>query len=144
MPDVIDLDANSVMQMIAYIRDIAHQVGAKFQDSEPILKAIDEIDRLNVLIGSICQLIPLTKEEQYSLMETSSIKTRGLTFIDYFLRYKESVQLQIELAERFNDKANKNYRECILREQLKSIQEELGEEGAHRGSRAPEARTTAH
>ncbi len=128
VPDVIDLDANSARQMMAYIRDIAHQVGAKFQNSEQLLDAIDKIDNLNVLIGSICRLIPLTREEQYSLMETSSLKARGLTFIDYFLRYKESVKLQIELAERFNEKANKSYRESILREQLKNIQDELGKE----------------
>ena len=133
LPDVIDLDANSTGQMIAYIRDIAHQVGARFRNAEQILGAIDQIGDLNVLIGSICQLLPLTREEQYSLMETSSLKRRGLTFIDYFLRYKESVQLQIELAERFNEKVNKNYRESILREQLKNIQDELGQEDGQAG-----------
>lgn len=133
VPDVIDLDENSRKQMISYIRNIAHQVGAKFRDSSKIVKAIDEIDDLNILIGSICQLIPLSSEEQYALMETSSLKTRGLTFIDYFLRYKESIQLQIEMAERFNEKTNKTYRDAILREQLKAIQEELGKDGAQPG-----------
>ena len=127
VPDVIDLDANSRKQMISYIRDISHQVGAKFRNSKQIVKAIDEIEDLNVLIGSICQLVPLSNEEQYSLMETSSLKARCLMFIDYFQRYKESIQLQIELSERFSEKANRNYREAILREQLKAIQEELGE-----------------
>ena len=129
VPDVIDLDANSRKQMLSYIRDISHQVGAKFRNSGQVVKAIDEIEDLNVLIGSICQLIPLSSEEQYSLMETSSLKTRCLTFIDYFQRYKESIQLQIELSERFSEKANRSYREAILREQLKAIQEELGEDG---------------
>ena len=133
LPDVIDLDAVSSGQMMAYIRNIAHQVGAQFRNAEQILRAIDEIDSLNVLIGSLCQLIPLTREEQYALVETSSLKARGLTFIDYFLRYKESVQLQIELAERFNDKVNKGYRESVLREQLKAIQDELKKEDAASG-----------
>lgn len=133
VPDVIDLDGSSRKEMLTYIRDIAHQVGAKFRNSGQVVKAIDEIEDLNVLIGSICQLIPLSNEEQYSLIETPSLKTRSLTFIDYFLRYKESIQLQIELSERFNEKANRNYREAILREQLKAIQEELGQDGAQAG-----------
>lgn len=133
LPDVIDLDENSRKEMIAYIQNISHQVGAKFQNSEKIVQAIDEIDDLNVLIGSLCHLIPLTTEEQYALMETSSLKTRGLTFIDYFLHYKESIQLQIEMSERFNEKASKNYRESVLREQLKAIQEELGQKDAAAG-----------
>lgn len=126
-PDVIDLNETSRREMISYIRDIAHQVGAKFQESDRIVKAIDAIEDLNILIGSICRLMPLSNEEQYSLMETASVKTRGLMFIDYFLRYKEAIQLQIEMSERFTEKANKNYREAVLREQLKAIQEELGE-----------------
>lgn len=134
IPDVIDLDANSRKQMISYIRNIAHQVGAKFRNSEQILKAIDEIDDLNILIGSICQLMPLTGEEQYSLMATSSLKNRVLTFIDYFLRYKESIKLQLEMSERFNEKTSKNYRDAILREQLKAIQDELGKDGSQAGS----------
>ena len=133
LPDVIDLDANSRRQMLSYIRDIARQVGAKFRNSERIVKAIDGIGDLDVLIGTICQVLPLSSEEQYSLMETSSLKTRCLTFIDYFLRYKESIQLQIELSERFSEKANRNYREAILREQLRAIQEELGEGGGKDG-----------
>ena len=31
------------------------------------------------------------------------------------------------MAEKFSEKANKNYRESVLREQLKAIQEELNE-----------------
>ncbi len=127
LPDVIDLDEDSRRQMVGYIRKIVHEVGAKFQNAGGLVRAIDQIEDLNVLIGSICELIPLSGEEQYSLMETSSLKARCLTFVDYLLRYKESVQLQIELSRRSAEKSNRSYREFILREQLKAIQEELGE-----------------
>lgn len=125
--DVIDLDEASRRQMVGYIRKIVREVGSKFQNAEGLVRAISQIEDLNVLIGSICQLIPLSSEEQYSLMETSSLKTRCLTFVDYFMRYKESIQLQIELSQRFTEKASRDYRKTILREQLNAIQEELGE-----------------
>ena len=113
---------------MTYIQDISHQIGVNFKNSEGIVKAIDDIKDLNVLIGYICQFTPFTNEEKNTLMETASLKERGLTFIDYFLHYKESIQLQIEMTERFSERANKNYREAVLREQLKAIQEELDEE----------------
>ncbi len=128
LPDVIDLNENSQKEMITYIQNISHQIGAQFRDSDEMVKAIDSIKDLNVLIGYICQLLPFSTEEKYTLMETSSLKERSLTFIDYFLHYKESIQLQIEMTERFSERANKDYREAVLREQLKSIQEELNEE----------------
>lgn len=125
--DVIDLDENARREMVAYIRGIAHQIGADLHGSEQVVKAIDAIEDLNLLIGSICRLMPLTTEEQYTLMETASLKARGLTFIDYFLHYREAMRLQVEMSERFSEKYNRNYREALLREQLRAIQEELGE-----------------
>jgi ATP-dependent Lon protease len=128
LPDGIDLNENSQKEMMEYIQNIARQVAAEFKGSDGIVKAIDQIKNLNVLIGYLCQFVPFSTEEKYSLMETSSLKERGLMFIDYFLHYKESIQLQIEMTERFSERANKDYRQAILREQLKSIQEELNEE----------------
>ncbi|MFZ3130736.1 MAG: endopeptidase La, partial [Desulfosporosinus sp.] len=125
--EVIDLNENGQKEMITYIQNISHQIGAKFRESEGMVKAIDEIKDLNVLIGYISQFLPFSKEEKYTLMETASLKERSLTFIDYFLHYKEAIQLQIEMTERFSEKANKNYREAVLREQLREIQKELNE-----------------
>lgn len=128
VPEVIDLNESSQKEMMTYIKDISHQIGTRFREAEGIVKAIDDIKELNLLIGYICQFIPFSKEEKYTLMETASLKDRSLTFIDYFMHYKETIQLQIEMTERFSIRANKNYREAVLREQLKAIQEELDED----------------
>jgi ATP-dependent Lon protease len=114
-------------EMMDYIKGISHDIASKFRDRDHITKVVDGIDNLNQLMGHICQFLPLSNEEKYALMETSSLKDISLLFIDYFMRTKESLQLQIEMAERFSDKANKNYREAALREQLRVIQEELNE-----------------
>ena len=54
--------------------------------------------------------------------------------MDYLLKQKESLKLQFEMAEKLTEKANKNYRESVLREQLKAIQNELNE-GKSQGSK---------
>ncbi|WP_018306538.1 endopeptidase La [Desulfitobacterium hafniense] len=141
LPEVIDLNENGQKEMMRYIQNISHQVGAKFRQSEGILKAIDEIKDLNVLIGYISRFLPFSKEEKYTLMETASLKERSLTFIDYFLHYKETIQLQIEMSERFSEKANKNYREAILREQLRAIQKELNEDEPASGVKKKDYKT---
>lgn len=122
-----DMTEKNQKEMMDYIKGISHEIAAKFSDSSSIIKVVDDIEDLNKLIGHISQFLPLSNEEKYALMETASLKERSLMFIDYFLRMKESLQLQIEMAERFSDKANKNYREAALREQLRVIQEELNE-----------------
>jgi len=127
IPDNCDMNEKSQKEMVDYIKGISHEIAAKFKDSHSITKSVDEIDDLNRLMGYISLFLPLSNEESYSLMETFSLKERSLLFIDYFLRMKETMQLQIEMAERFTDKANKNYRESALREQLRIIQDELNE-----------------
>ncbi|MCX5780974.1 MAG: endopeptidase La, partial [Firmicutes bacterium] len=47
--------------------------------------------------------------------------------MDHLLKQKESIKLQIEMAEKYSEKANKLHRESVLREQLKNIQDELNE-----------------
>ena len=126
-PDTVDMPEKNQREMMDYIKGISHDIASKFRDSDHITKVVDGIDNLNQLMGHICQFLPLSNEEKYALMETPSLKDRSLLFIDYFMRTKESLQLQIEMAERFSDKANKNYREAALREQLRVIQEELNE-----------------
>ncbi len=121
----IDINEQSQHEMMDYIKNIALEISEKFKYSDDNIKLINNIDNLNTLIGNIVQYLPLSNSEKYTLMETSSLKERSLLFIDYFLRSKESFQIQIEMAKRFNEKANKQYREAALREQLRVIQEEL-------------------
>ncbi|MEI7885703.1 MAG: endopeptidase La [Clostridia bacterium] len=127
IPEDLEMNAKSQQEMLAYIKNISHEIAAKIRDSDSIMKVIDEINDLNRLMGHLCQFLPLSNEEKYALMEVVSLKERSLMFIDYFLRMKESLQLQIEMAERFSEKSNKNYREAALREQLRVIQDELNE-----------------
>src|SRR5665648_833164 len=139
--EVIDLNETGQKEMMTYIQNISHQIGSKFRESEGIVKAIDEIKDLNVLIGYISRFLPFTNEEKYTLMETASLKERSLTFIDYFLHYKEAIQLQIEMSERFSEKSNKNYREAVLREQLSAIKKELNEDGPASGNKKKNYKT---
>ncbi|HVI41196.1 MAG TPA: endopeptidase La, partial [Anaerovoracaceae bacterium] len=94
---------------------------------EQYSRIVDEFKDLNSLIVYLSQFMPISNEEKYGLLETQSLKERSLHFMDYMLKQKESIELQIQMAEKFSEKANKHYRESVLREQLKVIQEELNE-----------------
>ena len=98
------------------------------------MKKVDDKKDLNTLIGYLTQFMPLSNEEKYDLIETQSLKERSLKFMDYLLKQKETLKLQFEMAEKFTEKANKSYRESVLREQLKAIQSELNE-GKSEGSK---------
>lgn len=133
-PDVIDLTETSQSEMVEYVKKVTREVSEKFKGTEEFMKMLEEQKDLNVLIGHLAQFMPLSNSEKYELIETRALKERGLMFLDYLLKQKETLKLQFEMAEKSTEKANKNYRESVLREQLKAIQNELNE-GKSQGSK---------
>lgn len=126
-PDNIDLNEKSQEEMLSYVKKVTHEISEKFRGSEQYVKIIDDMKNLNSLIVHLSQFMPLTNSEKYDLLEIQSLKERSLRFMDYLIKQREAVELQIEMAEKFSEKANKSYRESVLREQLKAIQDELNE-----------------
>ncbi|MEQ8201269.1 MAG: endopeptidase La, partial [Syntrophomonadaceae bacterium] len=131
-PDDIDLDLKSQEEMLNYIKGLIHEIGAHFKGSEPFIKVFDSEQDLNLLMGHVGQYLHISSAEKQALIETRSLKERCLKFMDHLLKQKESIKLQIEMAEKMSEKANKAHRETVLREQLKNIQDELNE-GAPEG-----------
>lgn len=127
-PDHIDMDSKSQEQMMAYIKKIAYELSTHFKGSEPYVKEIKKMDRIPQLMGYIIPFINISLKEKQQLLEIDSLKERGILFMDILLQHKESVILQIEMAQKFSDQANKNYRKTFLKEQLKNIRKELGED----------------
>jgi len=126
-PSDVDMNEKSQEEILHYIKKITREFSGKFPGSEQYMKLLDELKDLNSLMVYLSQFMPISNSEKADLLETQSLKERSLKFIDYLIKLKETVELQIQMAERFSEKTNKYYRETLLREQLKAIQEELNE-----------------
>jgi ATP-dependent Lon protease len=126
-PDIVNITEKDQEEMVDYIKRVTKEISENFKGSEDFMVNVEGQKDLNKLIGFLTHFMPLSNEEKYDLIETQSIKDRGLKFMDYLLKQKESLKLQFEMTQKFTEKANKNYRESVLREQLKAIQDELNE-----------------
>lgn len=133
--DDMDLTEEAESEMLEHFKRIVREAGAFFKGSEPYIKFIENIEELNSLIGYISPYIKLSREERYELLELQSVKERSLRFMDHLLKHKDAIKLQAELAERVAEKSNKNYREQVLREQLKAIQDELNKDKSGSGKK---------
>ena len=125
--ELSDMDEKSRQDMIGYIKQITKEVSEQFPNGKRYAAVIDSFHELNALMVYLAQFMSISNEEKYELLAIHSMKERSLRFMDYLLKQKEAVGLQVQMAERFSEKANKIHREQLLREQLKMIQEELGE-----------------
>ncbi|MDF2477760.1 MAG: endopeptidase La, partial [Sphingobacterium sp.] len=126
-PDKTDLDHKSQEEMLDYLKKVIREISVKFQGGEQYIRIVEEFKDLNSLMVYLSQYMPISNEERYELLEIESLKDRSLRFMDHLLKQKEAIELQLQISEKFSEKANKSYRETVLREQLKAIQEELNE-----------------
>ncbi len=127
-PEHIDIDSKGRDQMLEYIKKITYELSTFFKGSESYVKTIKQIDSIPKLMGYLLPFVTIPIEEKQHLLEIDSLKERGIAFMDILIQHKESIKLQIEMAQKFSDQANKNYRKAFLKEQLKNIREELNED----------------
>lgn len=140
----IDIDPGDQDRMLAYIKEIAYEISAHFKGSESYIKEIEKINSIQAILGYLMPNIPVSIKEKQHLLEMDSLKQRGIAFMDMLLQHKESITLQIEMAQKFSDQANKNYRKSFLKEQLKNIQAELNEDAPDHNPKGKGKKDYAH
>lgn len=91
-------------------------------------KPIQEIHELDRLIDTIANSIPIGYEEKQRILESVTITERYEVLMAILLREIDIATIRNDLAMKIKSKVEKNQREYILREQLKVIREELGED----------------
>ena len=126
-PDIEDLDKNTQKQMFEYVKKLTTEISGKFIGSESYIQFIQSMKDLEQLIGYLMQFINIPASEKQELLEIRSRRKKSLKFLDMLIEQKENVEFQMEMNAKLTGEVNKQYREKMLREQLKAIQEELNE-----------------
>ncbi len=91
------------------------------------IEAIENIDSFPFLIHFIASNLQIDVQEKQLLLETMSLGERGRLLIEYLNKEIQILQLSDELRSRMKSDVNQQQREFFLRQQMKIIQNELGE-----------------
>ena len=91
-------------------------------------RQIEETRELDSLMSQIMIHVPLYFEEKQRFLETVSLTERYETVCEILANETEILRLKRDLQEKVKARVDKNQREYLLREQLKAIREELGED----------------
>lgn len=125
--DIMDITEAEEHEMIVYIKGLMKDLSTKFKGTEYFITILDGLLSLEELMGYTVPMMGIPLKSKQGLLEVDSIKERALNFIDYIIREKDSVHLQLEISKKYSQRKDKSYREAMLREQLKNIKAELGE-----------------
>ena len=96
-------------------------------DSDALIKAIREIEDLSLLCDAIATNILITKEDRLAILECYDPMRRAEVLLDILEADTAVLEEGRIIHHRVNARINRHQREFYLREQIKILQEELGE-----------------
>lgn len=89
-----------------------------------------DIQDLGSLADQITMNMPIDYTLKQEVLETLSVADRYETLCEILLNEIEIAKIKAELGQKIKGRVEQNQKEYLLREQLKYIKEELGEEGS--------------
>ncbi|MBI2404651.1 endopeptidase La [Candidatus Gottesmanbacteria bacterium] len=100
-------------------------------------KSMDFLTFMNIMSGldslalsyQVAGVLDVKPNERQELLETASVKERLEKEVGFLSREVKILELERKIANKTQEKFDKNVREQVLRERMKTIEKELGEEG---------------
>lgn len=92
-----------------------------------LLRHMEELHELGRLLDQIVESMPVDYRKKQRILETLDIRERYEVLYGMLTDEIEVAKIRSQLAEKVKERVEKNQKEYILREQLRYIKEELGE-----------------
>lgn len=131
--DEMDSDAATYRALLTSIKQLSAEVLELLPaETRQIAELIEGVDDLSFLVYLCSANLELEVPKKQEILETKGLKDRSLLLLDHLQKLKAALEIQGEIRDKLSHKLGKFQRETILREQLKTIREELGdsEDGA--------------
>ncbi len=133
VPDEIGQDENmSGNEQEAMARVVKEFFDTYVMDNKKIgrelAKQVSETTSLRTLLHLVSVNLPLDWKKRQALLETASFSDLYELLCMYLLNEVEISQIRNDLQQKVRERIDKNQKEYILREQMKAIREELGED----------------
>ncbi|MBC7371576.1 MAG: endopeptidase La [Bdellovibrionaceae bacterium] len=127
--DVVDLDDPTKAALLESLKTQARQI-LRFvpSNTEQLDEMIEGVEDLGFLSYLCAANIDASMREKQELLEKISLKDRVMSLLVFMQNFKENLQVQAEIRSKVSSKLGQSQREHILREQMRTIREELGEE----------------
>jgi len=116
-------------------RALFNQLTVQLRTAVKLGKTMDFLTFMNIMSGvspqvlshQVAGVLDVKPNERQELLELSSVKARLEKEVGYLSREVKILELEKKIANKTQEKFDKNVREQVLRERMKTIESELGE-----------------
>ena len=128
--EYLDDENDDSIEVKAMTRALVNEMKA-ISENNPLFSEEMRMNMLNMehpgrLADFITTILSIDKNEQQHVLELLDVHKRMEQVMVYVKKEQELLRIQKKIQTDLNEKVEKNQREYFLREELKSIQEELG------------------
>ena len=88
--------------------------------------AVKNIENSTFLINFICSNSDIELKDKQQLLETDDLKERGVNLLEHLTKEVQMLELKSDIQSKVKNDMDKQQREYLLQQQMKTIQDELG------------------
>ncbi len=127
--DILVADQKTEEALLESLKQIAYEtVDLLGKHMRRVKEWIAEIEELSLLTNVCAAHADFTLAEKQGILETSDVRQRALKILDLMKEQKERLKIQLDIRQKLTENINQSQKESILREQMRVIREQLGDE----------------
>ncbi len=128
--EYLEEEENNTFEVKALTRALISEM-KEVSENNPLFSEEMRLNMVNIdnpgkIADFITSILNIDKENQQKILEMLNVRQRMEQVLVYIKKEQELLRVQKKIQTEINNRVEKNQREYFLREELKSIQEELG------------------
>src|SRR5574344_1023196 len=136
--DYLDDEEDDTFEVKALTRALISEM-KEVSENNPLFSEEMRLNMVNIdhpgkIADFIASILNIDKDEQQKVLEMLNVRQRMEQVLVYIKKEQELLRVQKKIQNELNEKVEKNQREYFLREEMKSIQEELGTDSEGNGT----------
>ncbi len=129
---VADIHTSDIVRgqaLMANLKTLAQEVLELLPGTtEPLVSLIERVEDPSYLSHLCATYLNLSLAQKQEILETVEVEKRIEMLLHHMRKEREVLNLQREIRDKMSERLNKAQRDALLREQLRTIRSELGEE----------------
>ncbi|WP_144138158.1 endopeptidase La [Paraburkholderia sp. BCC1884] len=127
LPDSTQRDSAIDARVLVLKQRAGEMIGLLPNAGAELIKALDSIEAPGMLADTVAGLLDIPLERKQDILETLELCKRLDKVLDAVAGRIEVLRLSLEIGEQTRGRLDQRQREMMLREQLRTIEHELGE-----------------
>ena len=123
-----DCDEATEKALLANARILSKEIlGLIPGDTSQLESMLDSIDDINAFLPLVIENLDVPLAKKQEVLEVVSRKRRILSVLELMAEQRKMLEIQVDVRKKLSEKIGKSQRDAILREQIRTIRDELGD-----------------